>query len=237
MFIKRGLTWKDNSLFYGRYTTRKLDIRLSMQKTKCGGILLTRSSERPLETQLNNVFTIECGEIYLREFLISDVDEIYAISNEPVISKYLPDWKSTREQRLNWVVNYEIPNNKEFLKAVAEKENLESNILKLGIILKETDQFIGWCCTGIKDELPEPNREIMYAVSEQFQNKGYATKATNGLINYLFNNTKLELLNAVALTENQGSNKVLEKCGFSLIGNVQIDGEIYNHYHIVRKAM
>jgi len=182
-----------------------------------------------LENPLNSVFTIDCGEIYLREFSVEDVDNIYSISNQLEVSKFLPDWKSTREQKLDWVKNYEIPDNKEFLKA-ADIKNIENQFLKLGIILKETNQFIGWCCTGIKDELPTPNREIMYALSSEFQNKGYATKAAKGLINYLFRETNVEVLIAVVLPENQGSNIVIEKCGFSFIGKVHIDGERFNHY-------
>ena len=44
-------------------------------------------------------------------------------------------------------------------------------IFKTRVFIKETDEFIGWCCTGIKDELPSPNREIMYAISSEFQRK------------------------------------------------------------------
>lgn len=194
--------------------------------------MMKKNSESTLQYQLNNVFTIDCDDIYLREFTVNDVDDIYSISNQPEVSKYLPDWKSTREERLDWVKNYEIPNNKEFLEAASDMPKIEDHFLKLGIILKDTDEFIGWCCTGIKDELPAPNREIMYAVSKQFQNKGYATKAAKGLISYLFNKTNVDVINAVALTENQSSNKVIQKCAFSFISKVNIDGEFFNHYKL-----
>lgn len=70
----------------------------------------------------------------------------------------------------------------------------------------------------------------MYALSSEFQNKGYATKAAKGLINYLFRETNVEVLIAVVLPENQGSNIVIEKCGFSFIGKVHIERERFNHY-------
>jgi RimJ/RimL family protein N-acetyltransferase len=142
----------------------------------------------------------------------------------------LPDWKSTKEQRVDWVTNYEIPANKEFLYATEKTSDIEDRILKLGIFIKETDEFIGWCCTGMKDELPTPNREIMYAISSEYQNKGYATKASKGLIEYLFTNTNSEIINAVALINNVSSNKVIEKCGFNYLGQQTIENEIYNHY-------
>ncbi|MEB9982046.1 GNAT family N-acetyltransferase, partial [Bacillus cereus] len=94
---------------------------------------------------------------------------------------------------------------------------------------------IGWCCTGMKEELPSPNREIMYAISNEYQNHGYATKATKGLIDYLFKETNLNVLNAIALINNVASNKVIEKCGFIYKSQQRIENQIYNHY-ILRKS-
>ena len=55
-----------------------------------------------------------------------------------------------KEQRVNWVVNYEIPENKAFLHAVRTTTNIDDHILRLGIFKKTTNEFIGWCCTGMK---------------------------------------------------------------------------------------
>jgi len=106
---------------------------------------------------MNNLFTIDCGEVLLREFRIEDVDAIYELTSQPEVYEFLPDWRSTKEQRLNWVTNYEAPDNKEFLAAVPNIDGV--NCLKLGIVLKETGEFIGFCNTCMKEELREPNRE------------------------------------------------------------------------------
>jgi len=182
------------------------------------------------EESLTKLFRIDCGDIYLQEFTVKDAESIYKIANQPEIEKFLPDWKSTKEQRVNWVVNYEIPENKAFLNAVRTTTNIDDHILRLGIFKKTTNEFIGWCCTGMKDELPAPNREIMYAVSSEYHNNGYATKATKGLIGYLFENTNVDVLNAIALIKNVPSNKVIEKCGFTYLGQQMIENQIYNHY-------
>ncbi|NMH72147.1 GNAT family N-acetyltransferase [Bacillus sp. RO2] len=180
------------------------------------------------------LFRIDCGDIYLQEFSVENADEIYKISNQPEISNFLPDWKSTRDQRVDWITYYEIPANKAFLEA-AKANDIDNQFLKLGVFISATVEFIGWCCTGIKEELPAPNREIMYAISSDHQGNGYATKASLGLINYLFSNTNLEILNAVALMNNVSSNKVIEKCGFSLQGKLTIENELYNYY-VLRKS-
>ena len=68
-------------------------------------------------------------------------------------SKILPDWKSTKEQRVDWIADYEIPANKVFLDAVKTTNNIDNHMLKLGIFKKATNELIGWCCTGMKEEL------------------------------------------------------------------------------------
>ncbi|RAS90895.1 acetyltransferase [Bacillus cereus] len=188
-----------------------------------------------VEESVTNLFRIECGDIYLQEFTVKDAESIYKIANQPEVAKFLPDWKSTKEQRVDWVVNYEIPENKAFLHAVRITTNIDDHILKLGICKKTTNEFIGWCCTGIKDELPALNREIMYAVSCEYHNNGYATKATKGLVDYLFEKTKVDVLNAIALINNVASNKVIEKCGFIYKRQQKIENQIYNHY-ILRRS-
>lgn len=187
------------------------------------------------EERFTKLFKIDCGDIYLQEFTVKDAESIYKIANQPEIAKFLPDWKSTEEQRVDWIADYEIPANKAFLDAVKTTNNIDNHMLKLGIFKKATNELIGWCCTGMKEELPSPNREIMYAISNEYPNHGYATKATKGLIDYLFKETNLNVLNAIALINNVASNKVIEKCGFIYKSQQRIENQIYNHY-ILRKS-
>ncbi|EJS76430.1 GNAT family N-acetyltransferase [Bacillus cereus] len=184
------------------------------------------------EDSLTKLFRIDCGDIYLQDFTVKDADSIYKISNQPEIEKFLPDWKSTKEQRVNWLANYEVPANKAFLDAVKITSNIDGYALKLGIFMKDTNECIGWCCTSMKEELPSPNREIMYAISSEYQNNGFATKATKGLIDYLFKKTNLNVLNAIALINNVPSNKVIEKCGFTYTSQQMIENQLYNHYQL-----
>lgn len=177
---------------------------------------------------MENLFIIDCGEIVLREFRVEDVDAIYELTSQPEVYEFLPDWHSTREQRLNWVTNYEIPSNKEFLSAIPDIGG--QNYLKLGIVLKETGEFIGFCNTGIKEELNEPNREIAFAISKYYRNRGYTTMAVKGLVKYLFENTNVELLNAIVLPHNVSSNKVIQKCDFRYIGKIEIEDQQYFQY-------
>lgn len=188
--------------------------------------------EQYLKMTEKSVFTIECKDIVLREFQLEDLDELYDLTLQPEITDFLPDWKATKEQRREWLINFHMKGNKEFLKTVP---SIEDKGLILGIILKKTNQFIGWCCSCLKDELPSPNREIAYAISKDYRGKGYTTQAVQGLIKYLFEKTNTDVLNAIALTYNTPSNRVIQKCGFKFIGNIEIENQEFHHYKLTKR--
>lgn len=193
------------------------------------------SETTDLITSNNDLFRINCKDIFLREFREEDLEEYHALTWQSDVVEFLPDWSTSKEQRLDWLVNYEIKENQKFLDAVAKDGDIKNYYLRLGIILKETNEFIGWCCTGIKDELPAPNREIVYALSKNYQGKGYTTQAAKGLITFLFENTQLNILNALALVHNLPSNRVIQKCGFYFQNTLDIEHESYNYYQLSKR--
>lgn len=105
----------------------------------------------------------------------------------------------------------------------------------MGIHLKETDEFIGWICSSICDDIREPKREIGYAISKYHRNKGYVTQATKGLIKYLFEKSNVKELTMIALTYNIPSNQVIQKCGFHYVDNVKIEEREFKHYLLSKK--
>ncbi|WP_343225200.1 GNAT family N-acetyltransferase [Paenibacillus sp. EZ-K15] len=181
-------------------------------------------------------FTIECEDILLREYMVEDLDAIFKITHEPEIRQFLPGWDVSREQRLEWLINYEIVENRQFLQAVHDGGDVGQLRLRLAMILKETGECIGWCNTGPKEELPQPNREIMYGISNQHYNKGYTTQAARALIQFLFRNTSERELSALAVVHNHASNKVIQKCGFKYMGDIELEQERYHLYKLRRES-
>ncbi|TVX91641.1 GNAT family N-acetyltransferase [Paenibacillus agilis] len=188
-----------------------------------------------LQNRSNSKLTIACKDIILREYQIEDVDALHKLTWQPHFHEFLTGWNVPKEQREEWFANYEIPENERFLEAIARTGNPEQYRLRLGVILKETGEFIGICGTGIKDELSQPNREVFYGISEQYQNKGYTTQAVRGLITYLFENTQVEQLIAIAHIRNVSSNKVIQKCGFQFQRDVIIESEEHHYYKLQRE--
>ncbi|MGY5344044.1 GNAT family N-acetyltransferase [Paenibacillus glucanolyticus] len=181
-------------------------------------------------------FMIECEDIVLREYMLEDLDAIYKITHEPEIRQYLPGWDVPKEQRLDWLTNYEMVENRQFLQAVQDGGDVGQLRLRLVIVLKDTGETIGWCNTGPKDGLPYPNREIMYGMSNRHHNQGYTTQAARGLIEFLFQNTGELELYAAALPGNEASNKVIRKCGFTYIGEVELDQELHHYYRLSKEG-
>ncbi len=124
-----------------------------------------------------------------------------------------------------------------FLLAISKDGHIRDLRIRLGIILKETNEFIGWCCSGIKDELTPPSREIMFAISKEYRNKGYATQAVQGLVSYLFENADVNDFAAIALVENIPSNRVIVKSGIQFHSTIDIDNESYHYYKVLRSNL
>lgn len=110
------------------------------------------------------------------------------------------------------------------------------NILRLAVILKESNEPIGWVVSGMKDGVPSPNWEIAYGISNKYTGNGYGTEAAKGLINYLFSNTDTTELVAVALTDNMPSNDVIKNCEFQYQGILQIEEQDY-YYRLINDKM
>lgn len=182
-----------------------------------------------------NLFTIECNDILLREYRAEDLDELHNLTWQPHFYEYLIDWNGSKEQREDWFKNYEMPENKRFLNAVSKDGDIEELRLRLGMISKETGEFIGVCGTGILDNFPPPNREIYYGISKEHTNKGYTTQAAKGLIMYLFENTHVKELITIAQIRNIPSNRVIQKCGFEFQNNIEIENRKYNYYKLSKR--
>ena len=183
----------------------------------------------------SNLFMIECEDIILREYRFEDLDDLYQLTWQPHFYEFLLDWNVSRQQREEWIVEYEIPQNTSFLDAVAKDGNIGEERLRLGIITKDSGEFIGVCGTGILDIVSPPNREIYYGIANEHRNKGYTTQAAKGLIKYLFENTNVQELIAIAQTRNLPSNKVLQKCGFEPQDDIEIENRAYHAYKLRKR--
>lgn len=78
--------------------------------------------------------------------------------------------------------------------------------------------------------------EILYGISDNYQNKGCVTEASKALIQWVFKNTQLKSLVAIVKPENIASKSVIEKLDFEYVETrlVSYDGHMckFDYYNL-----
>lgn len=88
-----------------------------------------------------------------------------------------------------------------------------------------SEKFIGWC--GIQTPFviePDYGPEVAYMIASRFFGFGYATEAANAVVEDAFERFQIPKIHAVLDTPNIGSKRVIEKCSFSMVGQVHAYG-------------
>lgn len=147
---------------------------------------------------------LETPRLILRHFVMGDLDELYALYQDPEIRRYFPDgvknYKDTKEE-LEWFLNGHPEHPKLGLWATTHKE---------------TGKFIGRCGLlpwQIDDKL---EIEVAYLLDKNFWHQGLATEAAKGILAYAFNNLRLSRIICLMDPDNIASQKVAKRVGMTL---------------------
>lgn len=164
---------------------------------------------------------IETERLILREMLPSDDEGMFELDSNPEVHRFLGNKpvKNIEESRL-MIQNL-------------RKQYAENGTGRWAVILKETNQFIGW--SGIKFIKDSVNNrhdfyEIGYRFMQKHWGKGYATEAGLAFIDFAFNELKVENLYAYANAQNEGSRNILEKLGMQYVNSFEYEGEDHVWY-------
>jgi ribosomal-protein-alanine N-acetyltransferase len=162
---------------------------------------------------------LETTRLILREIQKEDFDDLFRMNSDPQVMKYVGDG-STRDHD----------------QMLRELDMLMSHYVRkpgLGIwatILKENNTFVGASGLVYYDNTPEI--EIGYRMLKEHWNKGYATEAAFGLLNYGFTSLRLKKIVSSAHVDNTPSRKVMEKIGMKYIDNRFHYGCLQAYYEI-----
>lgn len=166
---------------------------------------------------------LETQRLYFRELVASDAEAMFEMDSDPEVHLYLGNnpLKTIDEvypviENLQW-------------------QYKEFGMARMAVILKETNEFLGWA--GLKRERNLPDRGIFtdlgYRFLKKHWGKGYATEAAKAFVQYGFGVMKLEKINAYADVPNLASRKALEKAGLKHIENFDYEGTEEAWYEIV----
>lgn len=154
----------------------------------------------------------------LRAFCDEDIDALYEIMRDAEAMQY----------------TYKAPSRGhcvERLRAYAELERT-LGYAPWTVSLAAEDRVIGWGGLNIDPFDPGWGVEVAYCLHRDFWGRGYATEVVHASLTKAFDQLSIPTVVAFAHQENLGSIRVLEKCGFRLLGyEPQLDR---NHYQIHR---
>lgn len=169
----------------------------------------------------------ETERFILREILPTDAEGFFELNADPEVQKYLGNKPITSTTQAIEDIN--------FIRA----QYLSNGIGRWAIIDKKTNKFIGW--TGLKLITEETNHhknyyDLGYRLIKKYWGQGIATETAIASLEYAFDKLQANEVYAIADCENDGSNKILNKIGFSFIETFNFDGIKHNWYKIERKT-
>lgn len=170
---------------------------------------------------------LETERLLMRPLTLSDVDDFFVMNDNPNVNVYLRNPVRTRteaEQYLQKIIN----------------EYQKNGISRFAVFLKQTNKLIGF--SGLKYRDTQENNhanfyDLGYRFAEEQWRKGFATEAALAWLDYGFNTMKLPIIYASVVTDNIGSNTVLQKLGFELTNEYIVNNAPHNWYKIENKNL
>ena len=149
---------------------------------------------------------IETERLRLRALKEEDAEAIYfGWASDDEVTKYL-----------TWPTHQSIEDTKAIL-SLWLKEYDDPKTIRFGIEEKTSGKLIGAIdVVDYEEDIPE----IGYLLSRPHWGKGYMTEACSAFIAYLWK-LGFKSIHIAAMEENQGSNRVIAKCGFRLLRKEQ----------------
>ena len=167
---------------------------------------------------------IETQRLLLRSFDEADAEAASHLSKQPIVAHFMSDMvlvsKEAAEKWIRWLKT---------------KCNNEEPCQLLAIELKENNRLIGYVGAAPKQEL-NGEIEVLFAVSDEQQNKGYATEAAKAMIGWAMEEAGQTALSAIVKPENKSSRRVIEKLGFTYCDTrvLPYDGEdcVFDYFRL-----
>jgi len=169
---------------------------------------------------------LETNRLIMRPFEETDAEDLFLLDSNSEVMKYVGGVVSTEIEQSRQVIEF------------IQKQYKENGVGRLAVIEKSSNILIGW--SGLKYLTKEINGmknvyELGYRFLPEYWGKGYATETAIAALNYAFNEIKTDIVYAMAVTENVGSNRVLQKLGFEELGTFLDNGDLCYWYKLEKE--
>lgn len=157
----------------------------------------------------------ETERLLLRELLPADDMGMFALDSDPSVHQYLGKQTVT-----------DIAQSREIITNIRQ-QYLDNGIGRWAVILKETNEFIGW--SGLKLEKNVNGHAQFYDLGYRFIPKywgqGYGYESAKAFVDFGFQEMKLDKICANFELGNTGSQRIMEKCGLHYVNDfIYTDG-------------
>ncbi|WP_260471823.1 GNAT family N-acetyltransferase [Bacillus sp. HMF5848] len=144
----------------------------------------------------------ETMRLLLRTLEVEDIDALMNFWGDEEVMKYCggAGTREREERALAFYIN--LQNEREYS--------------PYAVILKENGNFIGVC--GFNPPYDHEYMELMYHFAKDYWGKGYATEAAKACLQYAIEHLRSDKIVAFIDPNNQGSENVLRKLGFTYKG-------------------
>lgn len=166
------------------------------------------------------------ARLILRELIPADAPGMFALDSDLEVIRYLAGQGVTTMEEAREKINF------------IRQQYKEHGIGRWAVIEKDSNHFVGWA--GLKLITTPFNNHVNYydlgyRFIKQYWGKGYATECTIASLNYGFTRLKQDVIYACADADNIGSNRVLEKTGFTMQETFYHDAVLHNWFKISRE--
>jgi RimJ/RimL family protein N-acetyltransferase len=155
---------------------------------------------------------LETARLVIRTFEPRDAGAWIAMVNDPEVNRFLPPSADATMAI--------------FQEAIRRRHSMEREIgyTMWAVEDKATGAFLGQCGIRPVDEGAGPEIDLAYHYTRASWNKGYATEAVIAVLAHGLGPVGLDRIMAVAMPENVGSWRVMEKVGMRYQGLVDYYG-------------
>jgi ribosomal-protein-alanine N-acetyltransferase len=163
----------------------------------------------------------ETERLILREFEFSDDHAMFELDRDPEVHRYLGNKPVTN-----------IEQSRDSIGGVRQ-QYIHNGIGRWAVIEKKSGEFVGWC--GLKLNTQTVNGhtnfyDLGYRLIKRYWGSGYATEAALAVLEYGFLQMQLPVIYAMAATDNEASNQILKKLGFTFIETYDHEDILHNWY-------
>lgn len=159
---------------------------------------------------------IETDRLILRELDFTDENDLFEMDSDPDVHLYIENKPVKSIHEIQQAIK------------TLKKEYEDNGIARWAVVDKLTNECVGW--SGLKyfkEQLNNHNHfyELGYRFKKKHWGKGYATESSSAVLNYGFENLKMNEIFAITDPKNNNSKNVLKKLGFEYKETFDYDGD------------